>query len=81
MSKRLQVLLTEQEMAEIKEAARGQGLPVGEWVRQILRKAREGRSLKDPAMKLAALERAMKMNLPTADVEQMIAESERGRWD
>ena len=40
MSKRLQVLLDEEEYLEIKGVARKQRLPVAEWVRQALRTAR-----------------------------------------
>ncbi|HEY7838118.1 MAG TPA: hypothetical protein VIC54_05935 [Terriglobales bacterium] len=75
MSKRLQVLVSEEEMAEIKAAARRRGVPVGEWARRVMREARGGISLKDPEVKLAALRAMAAMNLPTADIEQMIQES------
>ncbi|MGN6591828.1 MAG: hypothetical protein ACTHJX_02925 [Terriglobales bacterium] len=75
---RLQVLLSEQEMAELQKLARAQGLTLGEWVRRELRAARQRQSTKDPEIKLAAMARAAEMNLPTADVEQMIAESQSG---
>ncbi|HEX6314756.1 MAG TPA: hypothetical protein VFZ73_07850 [Gemmatimonadaceae bacterium] len=40
MSKRLQVLLEESELAEIRRAARLSRMTVAEWVRQALRRAR-----------------------------------------
>ena len=43
MSKRLQVLLPDQEMTEIQRLARRERLTVGEWVRRVLREAREQR--------------------------------------
>lgn len=81
MSTRLQVLLPEAELREIRRFARGQGLTVGEWVRRTLREARAGRSLKDPEIKLAALRRAAAMAHPTGDIEQILEETGRGRYE
>lgn len=78
MSARLQVQLSDQEMTELRQLARAQGLKVEEWVRRELRAARQRQSTKDPEIKLAAMARAAEMNLPTADIEQMIAESQSG---
>ncbi len=41
MSKRLEVLVDEQEYPEIQVAARSQRMTVAEWVRQALRRARD----------------------------------------
>lgn len=55
MSMRLQVSLPDEEMEEIRRLAALAGVPVGEWVRRVLREARPDRSKVDPGEKLAAL--------------------------
>ena len=78
MSKRLQVLLPDQEMTEIQRLARREKLTVGEWVRRALRDAREQKPSKDPDTKLKAIRRGVALSFPTADIEQMNREIERG---
>lgn len=78
MSKRLQVLLPDSEMEEIRRFARRHRLSVGEWVRQILRAARNREPAVDPGTKLKAVRRAVEYSFPTADIRNMIAEIERG---
>ena len=78
MSKRLQVLLPESEMEEISRFAERQGLSVGEWVRRALRAARAEQPVHDPERKLRAIRKAAEYSFPAADIEQMLAEIERG---
>ncbi|OGA32468.1 MAG: antitoxin [Betaproteobacteria bacterium RIFCSPLOWO2_12_FULL_62_13b] len=78
MSKRLQVLLEESEWREIQRAARVQRLTVAAWVRNALRAARRREPLGDAARKLEVIRAAARHALPTADIEQMQAEIERG---
>jgi hypothetical protein len=78
MSKRLQVLLPDQEMSDIQRLAKGERLTVGEWVRRALREARAGRPVVEPGTKLKAVRRAAKYSFPTADIPQMLREIERG---
>jgi hypothetical protein len=78
MSKRLQVLLDEEEFRGLREAAQRQGVPVSEWVRQALREARRREPQGDLDSKLRAVRAATRHNFPTADIEQMLAEIERG---
>jgi transposase-like protein len=78
MSKRLQVLLDEREFAELHETARRHGLTVSEWVRQIIRSAQRREAAGDPARKLAAVRAATRHSFPTADIDQMLEETERG---
>jgi Ribbon-helix-helix protein, copG family len=78
MSKRLQVLLPEEEMAELRRLAEREKLTVGEWVRRALRQARASRPGSDAETKLKSVRRAAQYSFPTADVEQMLAEIERG---
>jgi hypothetical protein len=81
MSKRLQVLFDEAEWKEIRRTARSQRLTVAEWVRQALRSARQECSSKDAGAKLTAIRSAMRHSHPTADIDQMNAEIERGYLD
>jgi hypothetical protein len=78
MSKRLQVLLDESELAEIRRSARRQKLTTAAWVRQALRMARRAEPGSDPGRKLAVVRAAARHRFPTADIDQMLAEIERG---
>ena len=78
MSQRLQVLLPDPEMAEIRRLARRERLTVGEWVRRQLRAARMSRSSAAPGIKLQAIRKAAAYSFPTADIPQMLDEIERG---
>lgn len=78
MSKRLQVLLDEEEMAELQEIARQSHMTLAEWVRQALREARRQQPVRTAAVKRRAVRRATEYEFPTADVAEMIAEIERG---
>jgi hypothetical protein len=78
MSKRLQVLVPEPEMAEIQELAERERVSVGEWVRRALRDARSRQSSIDPQSKLKSVRKAAEYSFPTADIDQMLAEIERG---
>ena len=78
MSKRLQVLLPDQEMAEIQRFARRERLTVGEWVRRVLREARLRQPVHDPETKLKAVRKAASYSFPTADIDQMLSEIEQG---
>ena len=81
MSKRLQVLLPDQDMADIRQIANRERMSVGEWVRRTLREARADKPSSDPDMKLKAVRRAAELSFPTADIEQMLGEIERGYHD
>ena len=78
MSKRLQVLLEEDELRDIQRAARRERLTVAEWVRQALREVRRQRPQAQLERKLAAIRKASAAAAPTADIDQMLAEIERG---
>jgi len=78
VSKRLQVLLPDLEMSEIRRLAKREHSTVGEWVRRALRDARAIRPAIDPETKLKAVRRGAQYSFPTADVEQMLSEIERG---
>lgn len=78
MSKRLQVLLDEAELAEIQETARRQRMTTAEWVRQALRAARRSAPGADVKKRLEVVRAAARHSFPTADIDQMLAEIERG---
>jgi hypothetical protein len=78
MSTRLQVLLPEAEMKEIRRLAQRERIPVGEWVRRALRAARMREPVSDPQVKLKAIREAVQHSFPTADIDQMLAEIEQG---
>jgi len=71
-------LLPDQEMVDIQRLAHRERLTVGEWVRRILREAREQKPLHDPETKLKAVRRGAELSFPTADIDEMLTEIERG---
>ncbi len=78
MSRRLQVILTDEEMAAVREEAVRYGVTVSELVRQSLRDRRRASSTKEPARKLAAVRAAARHDFPTGDIDEMLEEIERG---
>lgn len=78
MSKRLQVLLEEDEYREVQRAARRQRMTVAEWVRQALRAARRREPVRDGERKLEAVRAASRHAFPTGEIDQILAEIERG---
>jgi hypothetical protein len=78
VSKRLQVLIPDSEMEELQRFARREHMALGEWVRRVLREARLQRPGQEPQAKLKAVRKAVEYTFPTADVDQMLADIERG---
>lgn len=79
MSKRLQVVVADEELARFDEVARAQGMTLSEWVRQSLRAAQRKVSTGDVERKLEAIRRAASLNLgPEVDIDQMLTEIELG---
>lgn len=74
----LQVILGDQEMDDLRQAARRHRSTVGEWVRRALRAAQRREPALDAARKLRAIRKAAEHSFPTADIRQMIGEIERG---
>ncbi len=81
MSKRLQVLLEDSELREIKQVARRNRMTVAEWVRQALRVARRRQPKTDAARKLEVIRGAYRHEFPAGPIEEMLAEIERGYLD
>lgn len=78
MSKRLQVLVTDEEMRLVKEMAAASHVSSGQWVRQLIRQATERRSPKTYEERMRLTLEAAKFNLPTCDIDQMNREIEEG---
>jgi hypothetical protein len=78
MAKRLQVILQDAEYREIQRVARARRMSIAEWVRQALDLVRRREPTQDSSKKLAVVRAAALHNGPTADIEQMLSEIERG---
>ncbi|HXH94104.1 MAG TPA: antitoxin [Thermoanaerobaculia bacterium] len=78
MSKRLQVILEDGEMKEIRTIARRRRMTVAAWVRGALRAAKSEEPTSDPQRKMHALRVATSHSFPTADIEEMLAQIEKG---
>ena len=78
MSKRLQVLLEQADLRAIRRLARREGSTVADWVRRAIRTARQAEGTAGAGRKLDALRAALRHSFPTADIDQMLAEIERG---
>lgn len=70
--------MEDEELEEIRDAARRRGMTVSEWVRSVLRAARRDASTGDADRKLAAIRAGSRCSYPTADIDEMLAEVDRG---
>jgi hypothetical protein len=78
MSKRLQVLLDEEEYSAIQRAAARQRLTVSEWVRQTLARQQRSEPTVDVKRKLEVIRASAAFrDGPAVDIEQMLAEIAR----
>jgi hypothetical protein len=78
MSKRLQVIVQDQELAQIRQAARRQRMTTAEWVRQALRTARRVEPRAGQRRKLDIVHAAASHEFPAPDVDAMLEEIESG---
>lgn len=79
MTQRLQVLLEDAEFDEIRAIARRHRMTVAEWVRQAMRLARRDEPAVESTRKLAMVRESVRGAYPTAPIDAMLAEIERGR--
>ena len=79
MSIRLQVVMDEADLREIQRIAKRRRQTVSEWVREALRDARRREPGPGRASKLEAIRAGARHALPTADIDDMLAEIARGR--
>ena len=78
MAKRLQVILQDPEYREIQRVARARNMSIAEWVRQALAAARRYEPLGDTGKKIDVIREAARQEFPTADIDEMLAQIERG---
>jgi hypothetical protein len=78
MAKRLQVILQDAEYREIQRVARVRRMTIAEWVRQALAAARRHEPLGDSGKKLDVVREAARQEFPTAEIDEMLAQIERG---
>ena len=78
MAKRLQVILQDPEYREIQRIASAQRMTIAAWVRQALAMARRREPVGDSGKKLDVVRAATRHSYPTADIDTMLAEIERG---
>ena len=78
MAKRLQVIIQDPEYRDIQRAARLRRMSIAEWVRHALVQARRSEPSREVAAKLEVIRAAARMDFPTADIDRMLEEIERG---
>jgi len=78
MAKRLQVILQDPEYREIQRIARSRRMSIAEWVRQALSFASRREPLGDSAKKLDLIRAAARNHYPTAEIDDMLQQIERG---
>ncbi len=80
MSKRLQVVVGEAELASYTRTADAAGLSLSEWARQALRLAESATSSGDVEAKLRVIRAAAAYGMPDAevDIDEMLAQTEAG---
>jgi hypothetical protein len=78
MSKRLQIVVDDEDDRRYEQCARAEGLTLSAWVREALRAAERDVSLGDPGRKLAAIRAAYQYGFPASDITTMLEEIERG---
>jgi hypothetical protein len=78
MAKRLQVIIQDPEYRDIQRAARLRRMSIAEWVRQALVQARRIEPGREVGAKLEIIRASARMEFPTADIDRMLEEIERG---
>ncbi len=78
MSKRLQVIMDDEELAAIRAVAERSRLTVSEWVRRALAEARRQELRASTTEKLEAIHEAVRHEFPTADIGEMLEEITAG---
>jgi hypothetical protein len=78
MAKRLQVIVKDPEYRDIQRAAHLRRMSTAEWVRQALQQARKTEPSREVQSKLEVIRAAARMDFPSADIDHMLEEIERG---
>ena len=78
MSKRLQVIVDDSEYRDLQRVARRHKLTVSEWVRRAIRELALREPVQSPDRKLGMVREAARGSYPTADIEDILKDIERG---
>jgi hypothetical protein len=81
MTKRLQVLLDDDELAEIQAVARRRHQTTVAWVRDALRVARDTASYPETGRKLHVVREAVSHAYPAGEIDEMLDEIDSGYRD
>jgi hypothetical protein len=81
MTKRLQVLFEDDELADIQRLAKRQRKTTAAWVRDALRAARASEEFAEPEPKLRAIREALAYAYPTGEIGELLVDIERGYAD
>jgi hypothetical protein len=79
MSKRLQIIMPDDEYRAVARAARKRGKPIAQIVRESLRRTLGDDDERDPEQRIAAVLRFARFSGPTGDIDELLSEIERGR--
>ena len=79
MSKRLQVLLPDDEFEELQRASKKEQKTVADWVRESIRTKLEKQLPISPEKRLARILEFSKHHGPTGDIDQLLAEIDTGK--
>ena len=81
MSTRLQIVIDDEELAEIRRVARSQHSTVSEWARQALRAARREQPIYKVSTKIHVVREAVRHNYPAGEIDDVLGDIERGSMD
>ena len=79
MRKRLQVMMPDDEYRALARAAHRRSQPVAQVVRDSLRRTLAEEPAREPEERIASVLRYARFAGPTGDIDQVLAEIERGR--
>ena len=80
MTKRLQVLFDDEELAEIQRLAKRERKTTATWVREALRSARTA-AYPEAEQKLRAIREATTYAFPTGEIKELLSDIDRGYAD
>lgn len=71
--------MEEAELERYRRQAELRGMSLSEWVRRALARVAEEEARTSPEVRVEALERALTCNHPTGEMDELLADIERGR--
>jgi hypothetical protein len=79
VSKRLQIVMPDDEYRAVAREARRRGKPIAQVVRESLKRTLTEEREDDPEQRIAAVLRFARFHGPTGDIDEILADIERGR--